>query len=189
MSELHGIDIAINAIKLVVSETDIPIEFYLYGSGSEKVVNGLCSQIRKLDLQNVVKLQDSVPLEKLVSILKNMDVGIVPKRDGKFAGDAISTKLFEFAALGLPAIVSRTRGDSLFFDDSMVLFFEPENERQLADCIIKLFNNPALRRSLSENLRSLHERVNWGLMKSDFYAIYDKLLSSPQYIQKDNQGI
>jgi len=189
ISEVHGIDIAIKAIKLVTHETNIPIEFNIYGHGSEQVISELKSLINKTNLDGFVKLKNVVSVEKLPEILKSMDVGIVPKRDGMFAGDAISTKLFDFAAIGLPAIVSRTRGDSLFFDDSMVLFFEPENERQLADAIIKLFHNPELRKSLSEKLQLLHKKVNWGVMKKDLYEIYDNLLPGPKNFHNSSKGL
>jgi glycosyltransferase involved in cell wall biosynthesis len=177
LSELHGIDIAINAIKLVVMETDIPIEFHIYGTGfMTKEWQRLASQIKDLGLTNFVKLNKFVRIEELVPILKTMDAGVVPKRDGMFAGDAMSTKLFDFAAIGLPVIVSRTRGDSLYFDDSMVLFFEPENERQLADRIIYLYYDSDLQKNLSKNIKLLNSRLNWEIMKKKLYAIYDELI-------------
>ena len=70
----------------------------------------------------------------------------------------------------------------------MVLFFEPENERQLADAIIKLFHNPELRKSFSEKLRLLHNKVNWGVMKKDLYAIYDNLLPGPKNFHNSRKG-
>lgn len=188
LSEIHGVDVAIRSLKLVVSETDIPVELNIYGAGSDRYRNQLISLTEKLNLTDCVKFEEAVPLEKLVDSLCLMDAGVVPKRGGMFAGDAISTKLFDFAAIGLPAIVSRTRGDSLFFDDSMVLFFEPENDRQLADAIIKLFYSPELRRSLSEKLQLLYKKVNWGVMKKDLYMVYDRLLFCSKYSSKDNKG-
>ena len=150
LSELHGVDIAIKAVKLVTLKTSIPLEFHIYGGGSAE--NELKSLTRELSLQGIVHFHPSVPFRVLCDILYSMDAGIVPKRNGIFAGEAISTKVFEFAAAGLPAIVARTKGDSLYFDDSMVCFFEPDNERDLAKCIVKLEQNPAYVRSLSETL-------------------------------------
>ncbi|RQW03787.1 glycosyltransferase, partial [candidate division KSB1 bacterium] len=110
LSELHGIDIAIRAIKLIKDQSDIPVEFHIYGTGSEK--ENLISLTQTLHLEDSVKFCREVSIEKLVQILRSMDVGVVPKRKGVFSDEAISTKLFEFAAVGLPTIVSRTRGDS-----------------------------------------------------------------------------
>jgi glycosyltransferase involved in cell wall biosynthesis len=187
LSELHGVDIAIRAVKLVKSETNIPVELNIYGAGSVHYKNQLISLSQSLNLMDCVKFLEAVPLEELVDSLCQMDAGVVPKRDGMFAGDAMSTKLFDFAAIGLPAIVSRTRGDSLFFDDSMVLFFEPENERQLADAIIRLSDHPELRKSLSEKLQLLYKKVNWGVIKKDLYIIYDQLLLNSKSLSENNR--
>jgi glycosyltransferase involved in cell wall biosynthesis len=179
ISELHGVDIAINAIDLIVKKTGIPIEFNIYGSGPQHEKNRLISQIERLYLNESVKMHKQVFVDEFADVLRTMDAGVVPKRGGTFAEDAISSKLFDFASVGLPSIVSHTRGDSLYFDESMVLFFEPGNVEQLADCIIKLYNSEELRRSLSENSKKLSKKVNWEMMKEDLYAIYDKLISGP----------
>lgn len=134
-----------------------------------------------LKLQNQVIFHAKVPIEELGKILHTMDMGIVSKRNGTFAEAAMSTKLFEFASAGLPAIVSRTSSDSLYFDDSMVLFFEPENERQLADGILKLAQNPAHREALSKNVQSAFDRINWELVKKDFCAVFDRLYLNQAY--------
>ena len=174
LSELHGVDIAIKAIKLVTQETPIPLEFHIYGGGSAE--NYLKSLTRKLSLQETVHFYPSVPFLKLCDILHTMDIGIVPKRGGVFADEAISTKVFEFAAAGLPAIVARTKGDSLFFDDTMVCFFEPGNERDLANCIIKAYRDPLYLKTLSENSISLMEKMNWEILKKKFLKIFELLL-------------
>jgi len=68
---------------------------------------------KSLDLEESEKFCREVSVEQLVQILRSMDVGVVPKRKGVFSDEGISTKLFEFAAVGLPTIVSRTCGDFL----------------------------------------------------------------------------
>jgi len=176
LSKLHGIDLAIKAIKLVKDESDIPVEFHIYGTGSEW--DNLISLTKKLNLEDSVKFSREVSIEKLVQILRSMDLGVVPKRTGVFSDEAISTKLFEFAAVGLPAVVSRTRGDSLYFDDSSVMFFEPDNHRELADCILKLYHNPELRKSIAEKANLLSTKMNWDVVKKDFCAVFKNLDSS-----------
>ena len=176
LSEIHGVDIAIKAIERIAKRTNIPIQFHIYGAGAELERNKLITLTKKLDLHNFVYFQPSVPLEKLAGIYKSMYVGVVPKRNGIFADDAISTKLFEFAAVELPAIVSRTKSDSLYFDDSMVMFFEPENEKELADCIIKLYRNPRLGESLCQQSRLLCRKINWETEKIKLYTVYERML-------------
>jgi len=173
LSNLHGVDVAIRAVNIVRQETSLPIELHIYGSGPEK--GNLEFLIEELSLADTVIFHEEVRVDQIGKVLPEMDVGVVPKRGGVFAGDAISTKLFDFAASGLPAVASRTKGDTFYFDDSMVLFFEPENERELAECLIRLYHDEKLRISLCRNSWELIEKMNWGVMKQDLIGLYEKL--------------
>lgn len=176
LGEIHGVDIAIKAIKRITEESDIGIEFHIYGRGAVKERNRLIIMTKELNLGDFVYFHMGVPIDKLAAVLKSMDVGVVTKRDGVHAQDAISTKLFEFAEVGLPAVVSRTKSDSLYFNDSMVMFFEPENEKDLSDCIIRLYKNPELRKSLSKEAKKLSEQLNWETEKMKLRGIYEHIL-------------
>jgi glycosyltransferase involved in cell wall biosynthesis len=174
LSEQHGVDIAIRAISLVLSETNIPIEFHIYGRGPEK--ENLISLAKELNIDNYVFFHRDYRIEKYVNILKTMDLGIVPKRNGVFIGEAMSTKLFEFAAIGLPTVVSLTSGDSLYFDDSMVVFFEPANESELAENIIKLYQDPQTRETLGQNAKMLSKKLNWDYSKQQLIEVYNNII-------------
>ena len=179
LSEIHGVDIAIKAVQRCVAEHKFPLKFYVYGCGSEKEEAKLLRMVKDYNLESRVFFYKEVPIDQMGKILKTMDAGLVPKRGGVFAEDAISTKLFEFAAVGLPAIVSRTKSDALYFDDSMVMFFEPENIIELAGCIAKLYWEPQLRQSLSTNAGAVFQTLNWDIIKQDLHLAYEDLTSKP----------
>jgi glycosyltransferase involved in cell wall biosynthesis len=176
LSFLHGVDIAIKAMQWVKPEPSLTCELHIYGYGSDTQINQLKELVDQLNLHNRVFFHPTVFAKELVEIIHTMDAGLVPKRDGVFIGEALSSKLFEFAALGIPTIVSRTVGDNFFFDDSMVLFFEPENEKDLAGCIIQLARDRSLRQRLVHNAGSVPNKINWNLMKRELYDIYAGLL-------------
>ena len=176
LGEIFGVDIAIKAIGRVVRHTKIPVQFHIYGEGAELEKNKLMTLTKNLDLQDVVHFSPKVPAGELARIYKSMDIGIVPKRSGVHADDAMSTKLFEFTAIGLPCIASRTKADSLYFDDSMVMFFEPENESELADCIVRLYRNPELRKSLCQQAALLYRKINWEKESKKLYEVYEGML-------------
>ncbi len=178
LGEIHGVDVAIRAIERVDKQTDIPVRFHIYGEGSAEERDKLISLSRQLSIENLVCFHRKVPLEQLSQIYKTMHIGLVPKRGGLFADDAMSTKLFEYAAVRLPAIVSRTESDSYYFDDSMVIFFEPGNEDELADSIIRLYQDQNLRHRLSERALTLFNKINWQVEKTHLCTVYERALSS-----------
>jgi glycosyltransferase involved in cell wall biosynthesis len=173
LSELHGVDVALAALKMIKDETDWPIAFHIYGRGPQK--EQLVSYAQEAGLDHV-HFHDEVTVEELGHLLHTMDLGIVSKRSGVFAEDAVSTKLLEFAATGLPAVVSRTRGDMIFFDDSMFVFVEPGNARALADGIKTIYQDRRLYDSMADNLHRWAKDNLWEKQKQVYWSVIERLL-------------
>ncbi len=178
ISHHHGIDIAIKAIALAGDK--IPnIRFDVYGlSGDPKYVACLDRLIEDMKIKDRVTFHGPVKHDELNKVYARSDVGIVPKREGIFSSEAFSTKIFDFMAVGLPAIVSRTRIDEYYFDDSIVMYFEPENSEDLAHCIVELYNNPGKRKSLIDQGRIYTDENNWDAKKSVYVNIVRKLVTN-----------
>lgn len=175
ISEIHGIDIALVALKTAIGKSEKNIEFHIFTMGAQREKEKLMGLVHELDLERAVFFHPRVPAEKLAETYHSMDIGVVPKRGGVFAEDAMSTKLFEFAAVGLPTIASKTKSDSLYFDDSMVAFFEPGNAEALSERLMQLIEEPALRVSLSHNAAQLYNKVNWDNEKERLTTLYSSL--------------
>jgi len=176
ISHHHGLDIAIKAMSSLKKE--IPsLRLHVYsGSNNSEYFNELKNLIRNSELNKNVRFFDPVPIEKLLSICQNADLGLVPKREGIFSSEAFSTKIFDFMAAGIPVIASKTIIDQYYFDDSLIMFFEPQNPKDLARCLLELFNNPQTRKSLVDNANRLIRENNWEVKKEIYYRIVDQLV-------------
>ena len=69
-------------------------------------------------------------------------------------------------ALGVPVLVSKTAIDSYYFDDSLVLFFESGNAKDLAEKMILLLQDDALRKALAARAKEFIRTHNWDARKS-----------------------
>jgi len=116
--------------------------------------------------------------EELAKVMATSDFGIVPKREGMFSSEAFSTKIFEFMAAGLPVIASRTKIDEYYFDDSMIMFFEPESPEDLARCIIELYQNPEKAGFLAANAKQFIAQNNWDVKKQKYIDLLNSLVAS-----------
>ena len=122
LGEHFGVESLIRAISIAKNEIS-SIQLDIYGDGAQK--DYLKNLARRLDVEKVINFHSLIPLEELVSVMRQADIGVVPTLDGVFAGEALSGKSLEFLALGTPIIVSRTTSTEYYYNDKMVMFFKP----------------------------------------------------------------
>ena len=81
---------------------------------------------------------------------------------------------------GVPAVVARTRIDSYYFNDSIVRFFEPGSEVDLAAQIEHMMTHPELRAQMIANgIR--HAALNgWNTKKAEYLGLVDNLIFGPR---------
>lgn len=168
----QGLDIAINAVKKLGVE--IPgLELHIYGNGS--ALQQLMEMARQLGLMDQVKFFPGVLLDQVPKLMANADVGIVPKRAEGFGDQAYSTKIMEFMSQGLPVVLSRTRIDSLYFDESDVAFFESGNADDMARAIRRVVLDRDYRRQLSEAGLAYAKANSWETMQEVYLDLVDRL--------------
>jgi glycosyltransferase involved in cell wall biosynthesis len=170
----QGMDIALKAFaKLKVQLPNA--EFHIYGEGPMK--HQLLTLTQDLGLSGSVLFKDWVPVRQIARLMAESDLAVVPKRaSSTFGTEAASTKVFEFLALGVPVIVSRTKIDTFYFSDSTVRFFESENVDDLAQCMLDLAHNPLLRSQLANNGRQYDQQNSWNIQKHDYLRLVDLMV-------------
>jgi glycosyltransferase involved in cell wall biosynthesis len=169
----QGLDLAVRAfakIKNLVPEA----EFHIYGDGPSKPE--LLLLIEQLLLENRVLLHERIPLREIPSVIETAKLGIVPKRKDNFGNEAFSTKILEFMAMGVPVIVSDTKVDRYYFDDSVVRFFRGEDEDDLAHSMLDLIRHREMRQTLIERATEFVARNDWTPKKHEYLKLIDGLL-------------
>jgi glycosyltransferase involved in cell wall biosynthesis len=169
----QGVDIAVKAFDRIKVEAPEAV-FHIYGAGWQKEY--LAALIDQLGLRDRVLMKDFLPLDKIVKVMAAADIGVVPKKNDSFGGEAFSTKILEFMSLGVPVIVSRTKIDNYYFNDSVVKFFTPEDIDDLADSMLKMIRDQGLRKSLAENGLKFSKDFSWETRKGEYLSLVDRLL-------------
>ena len=168
----QGLDIAIRAFLKIKEK--IPLaEFHIYGEGPEKIaINNL---INELKLKDKVLLKGLLSIDQIAEVMSRADLGLVPKRNNFFGNEAFSTKILELMALGIPLIISNTKIDRFYFNETIVKFFESGDEEDLANNIILLYNNPELRNRLTKNALEYIKENNWDIKKNIYLDLVNSL--------------
>jgi glycosyltransferase involved in cell wall biosynthesis len=168
----QGIDIAIRAFHKICREFP-QAEFHIYGAGPAR--EELLVLVRQLGIESQVKMPPPRPLHEVAHIMETADLGVVPKRSDNFGNEAFSTKIFEFMAMGVPVIVSETKVDRYYFDDSVVRFFHSGDEDDLANCMRDLIEHPEKRSALVENAIKFIAKNDWTAKKHEYLELVDRL--------------
>ncbi len=174
IDEHFGVDTLIEAMPKI--KLNIPnVMLYIYGKG--RIRQELETLTKKLNMNDSVRFHDPVPFYTLPEILAHADIGIVPTKKSVFADDLLAMKSLEYISLGIPIVISKTTGHSYYYNDSMVKFFEPENERELAIAVIALYKNEEERKRLIENSQKFIQNNSWAIIKNVYLEVIDRLLS------------
>jgi glycosyltransferase involved in cell wall biosynthesis/peptidoglycan/xylan/chitin deacetylase (PgdA/CDA1 family) len=168
----QGLDLAIEAFALVHKRVDNS-EFHIYGAGDEK--SELIALTERLGLTESVRFCGSVSLENIADVISNADMGVVPKRADSFGNEAYSTKIMEYMSQGVPVVLSRTKIDSFYFDESVVRFFESGNVQALAEAMMQVIEDKALRETLIEGGYRYVDLHSWDRRKAEYLELVDSL--------------
>jgi len=179
ISYQHGIDIAVKAMAIVHQEHKA-IRFDIYGKlNSSAYYQQLQDLIHHLNLDETIVFHGVVPLEAMGRKFASASIGVVPKRGGIFGSEAFSTKILEFMAAGLPVVASRTKIDEHYFNDTMVMFFEPDDHHDLAKCILELYHDPDKREMLAMNALEYTAENNWEVKSKVYLELVNTLRVRP----------
>ncbi len=172
IEERYGLDIAIRAVA-IVKETVTNIKYYILGEGEHK--GDLTKLVEQSNLQKQVSFPGYLPFDEMIEIIANSDVGLVPMRKSLYSDLVHTNKMFEYIMFNKPVIISRTKAVEDYFDDASLVFFESENQENLARCIVELYKNSARRKSLAQNAHKIYEKYRWSKMKKKYLKVYEDL--------------
>jgi glycosyltransferase involved in cell wall biosynthesis len=178
----QGLDIAIRAFHKISAQLP-EAEFHIYGDGNMK--GKLVALVDELGLEGKVRFFEPLPVRKIAEIMADADLGVVPKRADSFGNEAYSTKIMEFMSIGVPVVVSSTKIDRFYFDDSTVRFFESGNPDAMAQAMLEVLQDRDLRRRLVANAAEYAGRNTWETRKGDYLRVVDKLIARDSVHQSE----
>ena len=170
LNQHQGVDVAIRAFA-ILKKTVPNAEFHIYGEG--RTQDSLMSLVRSLNLGDGVRFKPMLPIRDIALVMANSDLAVVPKRQDSFGNEAFSTKIFEFMSVGVPVIVSETRVDRYYFNDSVVRFFRDGDEEDLAGCMHLLLGDEALRKELVKSAAEFVKPYDWEVNKNTYLDLVD----------------
>ena len=154
-----------------------------------KCTGYMSSYIRKAYKQLDIEMLGVVSFNELKKLYSESTIGIIPSLHEQCSYVAIEMSMF-----GLPIIVSDVDALSEMFEDEInalkiPLLFDEDfglelNEDKLADTIIRLMNEKALRQKLSKNaIKNYQEKFTLANMLENTISVYNQLIEQDQCLR------
>lgn len=164
----YGIQTLVSSVPLLLK--DIPeIRIDIIGSGQYRPY--LEQMARNLRVERYLNFTNEIPYENIPAYIARANVSVAPMINDVGAPN----KIFEYFALSKATVASDLPGLTAVFDDTCVLYFEPGNEKELADRILELYHSPEKRASLGNSAQKLYRKYHWPVMKQKYLGVYKQL--------------
>ncbi|MBS1850158.1 MAG: glycosyltransferase family 4 protein [Acidobacteria bacterium] len=173
LNKHQGLDVAIRAFALIKDQAPQAM-FWIHGEG--RTQDALIQLVAQLGLQDRILFKPMLPIREVGAVMANADLAVVPKRKDSFGNEAFSTKIFEFMSVGVPVVVSDTKIDKYYFNDSVVRFFKDGDEKDLAEAMLFMINHPEARMQQARNAAEFVRTYDWDVNKSTYLSLVDSLL-------------
>lgn len=131
------------------------VQFDVLGDGNELEL--VKEKARDLGLKNVHFLK-KVPKEKVAGLLENADIGVVCFANFKVLEANSANKFFDYLSSGLPVVNNYEGWQAKYLSEwKCGLYSEQGNNEAFAENILRLADNPELRREMGLRGRKLAE--------------------------------
>jgi glycosyltransferase involved in cell wall biosynthesis len=166
-----NVGLAVEAVARCAASVE-EIELHIIGEGDARLELMRTCQARQLGSH--VVFHDRVPFDRLIPVIRGMDVGIVPLQSNPATDLMLPVKLMECLALGVPVVAPRLKAIKHYFDERLLFFFQPGDLESLMAAIIEA-HNPRERAQRLASAQSFLDKYRWDVQKANLLDLYDGL--------------
>jgi len=177
ISGWYGVDLLLDA--LIELRSEVPsARAIILGDGDARVE--LQERARRLGLAKYVEFSDGwVEEEQALARAAGASCGVIPNRPTELNRFALSTKLFEYLALGLPVVASGLETLTAHFGSEEVTFFAPGDASSLAQALVWVALHPQEAAVKTERARERIERdYSWTASRERYLATLQPQVAS-----------
>ncbi|MGK9170246.1 glycosyltransferase family 4 protein [Inquilinus limosus] len=173
IEERYGLDLVVGAVARL--KNVIPgVQFRFMGQGEH--LAAVLAKAQELGVSSRIHYLGFVPFETMIEEILCADVTLVPMRCNPYSVLVHTNKMFEYMALGRPIIASRLDSVFSYFPEDTLLYFEPDDEGDLAERVLHVFNHPQDIQSRIRRTTELYQTYRWEHEKRKYLGVYDALL-------------
>jgi glycosyltransferase involved in cell wall biosynthesis len=174
LQRLYGLEVAIEAVAQLDPHR-LPLRLDVYGDGPWRPE--IEAAIARTGTVDRVHLNGRVPIDALPALIADADIGLVPSLPEPYLAYSLSTKLLEYAAMGLPVIASDLATFREHFSDAAVRYVPGGDAGALAGAITDLAADPAGAARLGAEIRVQAAEYAWDVQARHYLEVVERLMA------------
>lgn len=176
MNPQDGVDYLLRALHYLIYELK-KTDFYCVIIGSGDSLEDLKSMAAELTIEDKVWFTGYIPDNDVIRYLSTADICLDPDPSSPLNNVSTWIKIMEYMALGKP-IVSFNLKETRYSARDAALFVTPNDTAEFAKAIVKLMDNPDLRRKMGEFGRErIEKELVWDIVGQNLVRAYGRLIN------------
>ncbi len=186
IAERHGLSTAVQAIELA-SRRVAGVVLDVYG-GRNDYLEEVTALAKAKGMQDRFRYRGKRRIDDIPAAIRQCDLGIIPNNRTPFTEINFPTRIFEYLCLGKPVIVPRTTGIADYFDESSIIFFEPNDANDLAAKIVWAYQHPQEVQAILARGLQVYLTHRWSVEKQGFLRLVNTLLEPDGVLKPQSAG-
>jgi glycosyltransferase involved in cell wall biosynthesis len=169
----YGVGLLVEAAGIL--RRDIPeLSLEIYGEGDS--VPTIRRRAAELGIAERLTMSgEAMPQSRVLERVIGASVGVVPNLPTRLNQYALSSKLLEYVALGIPAVSGDLPTIRAHFSPDEVLFFRAGDAAALAGALLKVARDPAAAAQRAEAARDRYEGYRWPVQAARYIELLSRL--------------
>ncbi len=175
LTPTYELDVAIAAVaRIAAARPALDVTFEVYGRGDTGPA--LAAQAAGLGIAERVTFHGRIAIEDVPAAVAGADIGLAPTRHDRFTDMSLSTKVFEYAAMGKPVVASRLPMVERTFPAGTVSSYAPGDETAMADAILAFADDPITREAAVARTAEIVQAGSWEQESQGYIALVQRLI-------------
>jgi glycosyltransferase involved in cell wall biosynthesis len=177
LTPTYELDVAIAAVaRIAAARPDLDVAFEVYGRGDSGPA--LAAQAEELGIADRVTFHGRIPIEDVPAAVARADIGLAPTRHDQFTDMSLSTKVFEYAAMGKPVVASRLPMVESTFPPGTVATYTPGDPAAMADAVLTFVDDTEARETAVAHTAGIVRAGAWEQESKGYLALVERLITS-----------
>jgi glycosyltransferase involved in cell wall biosynthesis len=182
LTPIYEVEVALDALAILAQRRptlDVVLDVY----GRDYAELDLLGMAEAAGVGGRVRFHGRIPIASVPRAVAEADIGLAPTRRSSFTDLSLSTKLFEYAAMGKPVVATALPLVGRTFPAGTVATYTPGDPGSMAEAILGFVDDASGREAAVARTDAIVRDLAWERQAERYAAVIERLvgdgLSSP----------